>query len=42
MDAYNRDFKSCHVIFIRGNAVIDNMVRLPDKEDSKNRTSLQF
>jgi len=33
--------KTCHGIFIRGKADIENMTRLPEKEDSKNRTSLQ-
>jgi hypothetical protein len=41
LDAYKRDLKACHGIFIRGKQDIDNMQRSPDQETSKARTSLQ-
>jgi len=43
LDAYKRDLKTCHGIFIRGKQDIDNMQikRTPEKEDSKTRTSMQ-
>jgi hypothetical protein len=40
LDAYKRDLKTCHGIFIRGKADIEN-ARLPELKEDKNRTSLQ-